>query len=96
MAHGRRESHSGLIRCGRAARWKTFGTGLTKADPSCSEGYPPQCGAYTTQLRSLNTELAGQAQALSRARTFVAFHDFAPNFAERFGLKAEYLGTCPR
>jgi len=42
----------------------------------------------------LNTELAGQLKPF-QGKTFVAFHDFAPYFAERFGLKAEYLVDVP-
>ena len=68
--------------------------GLVKADPSCAEGYRRNAEAYTTQLRALNTEIADQLRPF-RGKTFVAFHDFAPYFAERFGLKAEFMVDVP-
>lgn len=68
--------------------------GLVKADPSCAEGYRRNAEAFTTQLRALNTELAGQLKPF-QGKTFVAFHDFAPYFAERFGLKAEFMVDVP-
>ena len=68
--------------------------GLVKADPSCAEGYRRNAAAYTAELKQLNSEIAAQLQPY-RGKTFVAFHDFAPYFAERYGLKAEYLVDVP-
>ena len=68
--------------------------GLVKADPSCAEGYRRNAAAYSTQLRALNTEIAGQLKPF-QGKSFVAFHDFAPYFAERFGLKAEFVVDVP-
>lgn len=71
--------------------------GLVKADPSCAEGYRRNAAAYTAelkQLKQLNSEIAAQLQPY-RGKTFVAFHDFAPYFAQRYGLKAESLVDVP-
>jgi zinc/manganese transport system substrate-binding protein len=73
---------------------ETIRDGLIKADPSCAEGYKRNAAAYTTQLRQLNSEIAGQLKPYS-GKTFIAFHDFAPYFAERYGLKAEFLVDVP-
>ena len=68
--------------------------GLVKADPSCAEGYRRNAAAYTTELKKLNGEIAAQLQPY-QGKTFVAFHDFAPYFAQRYGLRAEFLVDVP-
>jgi zinc/manganese transport system substrate-binding protein len=68
--------------------------GLVKADPSCVEGYRRNAAAYTAELKKLNGEIAAQLQPY-RGKTFVAFHDFAPYFAQRYGLRAEFLVDVP-
>jgi zinc/manganese transport system substrate-binding protein len=73
---------------------ETIRDGLIQADPSCAEGYRRNAAAFTAQLQQLNSEIAAQLQPY-RGKTFVAFHDFAPYFADRYGLKAEYLVDVP-
>jgi zinc transport system substrate-binding protein len=73
---------------------ETIRDGLVKADPSCAEGYRRNAGAFIAQLRQLDQQLAA-ALAPFRGRTLVAFHDVAPYFAERYGLKAEFLVDVP-
>jgi len=68
--------------------------GLVKADPGCSETYTRNAAAYSDQLRQLNSEIAGQLKPYA-GKTFIAFHDFAPYFAQRYGLKAAYLVDVP-
>jgi zinc/manganese transport system substrate-binding protein len=68
--------------------------GLIQADPSCADGYRRNAAAYIAELNQLNSEIAGQLQPY-RGKTFVAFHDFAPYFAQRYGLKADYLVDVP-
>jgi zinc/manganese transport system substrate-binding protein len=68
--------------------------GLVKADPSCAEGYRRNAAAYTTELKKLNGEIAAQLQPY-QGKTFVAFHDFAPYFAQRYGLRVEFLVDVP-
>jgi zinc/manganese transport system substrate-binding protein len=68
--------------------------GLVTADPSCAPTYRRNAAAYIVQLRQLNAALAEQLSPY-RGKTFVAFHDVAPYFAERYGLKAEFLVDVP-
>ena len=72
----------------------TIRDGLIQADPSCADGYRRNAAAFTAQLKQLNSEIAGQLEPY-RGKTFVAFHDFAPYFAQRYGLKADYLVDVP-
>ena len=93
-AHGEVNPHIWLDPLRAVQQVENIRDGLVKADPSCAEGYRRNAEAYTTQLRALNTEIADQLRPF-RGKTFVAFHDFAPYFAERFGLKAEFLVDVP-
>jgi zinc/manganese transport system substrate-binding protein len=68
--------------------------GLIQADPSCADGYRRNAAAYIAELNQLNSEIAAQLKPY-QGKTFVAFHDFAPYFAQRYGLKAEYLVDVP-
>jgi len=68
--------------------------GLIQADPGCAAGYRRQAAAYTTQLRQLHREIDAQLRPY-RGSSFVAAHDFAPYFAERYGLKADSLVDVP-
>ncbi|MCP9801857.1 metal ABC transporter substrate-binding protein [Synechococcus sp. RedBA-s] len=93
-AHGEVNPHIWLDPLRAVQQVENIRDGLVKADPSCAEGYRRNAAAYSTQLRALNTEIAGQLKPF-QGKTFVAFHDFAPYFAERFGLKAEFLVDVP-
>ncbi len=68
--------------------------GLVKADPGCSAGYRQRAAAYTAQLKELNTAIATQLRPF-RGKTFIAFHDFAPYFAERYDLQADFVVDVP-
>ncbi|MCP9891774.1 zinc ABC transporter substrate-binding protein [Cyanobium sp. Aljojuca 7D2] len=93
-AHGAVNPHIWLDPLRAAQQVETIRDGLIKADPNCAEGYKRNAAAYITQLRQLNSEIAGQLKPYS-GKTFIAFHDFAPYFAERYGLKAEFLVDVP-
>jgi zinc/manganese transport system substrate-binding protein len=93
-AHGAVNPHIWLDPLRAVQQVETIRDGLIKADPSCAEGYKRNAAAYITQLRQLNSEIAGQLKPYS-GKTFIAFHDFAPYFAERYGLKAEFLVDVP-
>ena len=67
---------------------------LVKADPDCADGYTKRAAAYASQLKGLNTTIATQLKPF-RGQTFIAFHDFAPYFAERYGLKADFVVDVP-
>lgn len=77
-----------------AQQLTTIRDGLIAADPGCAAGYRQRAAAAIAQLRQLDLEIAGQLQPY-RGRSFVAFHDVAPYFAARYGLKANFLVDVP-
>ena len=93
-AHGAVNPHIWLDPLRAVQQVETIRDGLVKADPSCAEGYKRNAAAYITQLQTLNSEIAAQLKPYS-GKTFIAFHDFAPYFAQRYGLKAEFLVDVP-
>ncbi len=92
--HGEVNPHIWLDPLRAVQQVETIRDGLVKADPSCAEGYRRNAAAYTTQLKQLNSEIARQLKPY-RGKTFVAFHDFAPYFAQRYSLKADYVVDVP-
>jgi len=92
--HGTVNPHIWLDPLRAAQQVETIRDGLMKADPSCAAGYRQRAASTTTQLRQLNNTLASQLKPF-RGKTFVAFHDVAPYFAERYGLKAVVLVDVP-
>ena len=92
--HGAVNPHIWLDPLRAVQQVESIRDGLIQADPSCAEGYRRNAAAYTAQLKQLNSEIANQLQPY-RGKTFVAFHDFAPYFAQRYGLKADYLVDVP-
>ena len=92
--HGAVNPHIWLDPLRAVQQVETIRDGLIQADPSCAEGYRRNAAAYTAQLKQLNSDIAAQLQPY-QGKTFVAFHDFAPYFAQRYGLKAEYLVDVP-
>jgi zinc/manganese transport system substrate-binding protein len=93
-SHGEVNPHIWLDPLRAVQQVETIRDGLMKADPSCAEGYKRNAAAYTAELKQLNSEIASQLEPY-RGKTFVAFHDFAPYFAQRYGLKADYLVDVP-
>ena len=92
--HGAVNPHIWLDPLRAVQQVATIRDGLIQADPSCADGYRRNAAAFTAQLKQLNSEIAGQLEPY-RGKTFVAFHDFAPYFAQRYGLKADYLVDVP-
>lgn len=93
-AHGPVNPHIWLDPLRAVQQVETIRDGLAQADPACAEGYRRNAAAFTAQLRGLHAELATQLRPF-RGKTFVAFHDVAPYFAERYGLKAAFLVDVP-
>ena len=99
-AHGHRDAHGAvnphiwLDPLRAVQQVNTIRDGLVNADPSCADGYRRNAAAYTAQLRQLNSEIAGQLKPYA-GKTFVAFHDVAPYFADRYALKADFLVDIP-
>jgi zinc transport system substrate-binding protein len=68
--------------------------GLIVADPAGKEIYTTNAGAYIKKLRELDAETTKMLQPFA-GKTFVAFHDFAPYFAQSYNLKANFLVDVP-
>jgi zinc transport system substrate-binding protein len=68
--------------------------GLIAADPAGKEIYTANAAAYIQQLRDLDAETTKLLQPYA-GKTFVAFHDFAPYFAQSYNLKASFLVDLP-
>ncbi len=68
--------------------------GLIAADPPGEAVYTANAAAYIEELRSLDSEISTALQPYA-GKTFVAFHDFAPYFAQSYDLKAEFLVEVP-
>ena len=68
--------------------------GLIAADPSCADRYKSNADSYIAKLEDLNAEFAASLKPY-QGKTFVAFHDFATYFANRYALKAEFLVDLP-
>ncbi len=68
--------------------------GLIAADPSGKEIYTANAAAYMQRLRELDKETTKMLQPFA-GKTFVAFHDFAPYFAQSYNLKADFLVDVP-
>lgn len=68
--------------------------GLIQADPGCAAGYRRRAAAYTAQLRQLHRDLARQLRPYA-GQTFIAFHDVAPYFAQRYNLRADDVVDVP-
>ena len=68
--------------------------GLVKANPSCAASYRSNAATYVAKLKTLNAEITNQLNPY-QGKTFVAFHDFAPYFASRYKLKADFLVDVP-
>jgi zinc/manganese transport system substrate-binding protein len=92
--HGALNPHIWLDPLRAVQQVETIRDGLVKADPSCADGYRRNAAATIAQLRQLNSEIAAQLKPY-RGKTFVAFHDVAPYFAQRYGLRAAFLVDVP-
>ncbi|MBD2461448.1 zinc ABC transporter substrate-binding protein [Oscillatoria sp. FACHB-1407] len=68
--------------------------GLIAADPEGEAVYTANAATYIQQLKELDSEITAMLQPYA-GKTFVAFHDFAPYFAESYGLDAEFLVDVP-
>lgn len=68
--------------------------GLIAADPSGKAVYTANAAAYIQQLKALDAEITQTLQPFA-GKTFVAFHDFAPYFADSYQLTAQFLVDVP-
>lgn len=68
--------------------------GLIAADPEGKEAYTANAAAYIDKLKALDAEFATALKPYA-GKEFVTYHEFAPYFAQRYNLKAEYLVGVP-
>ncbi|HEY9646283.1 MAG TPA: zinc ABC transporter substrate-binding protein [Chroococcidiopsis sp.] len=68
--------------------------GLIAADPEGRAEYTANATAYIEQLQALDAEITATLQPYT-GKTFIAFHDFAPYFAQSYELKAAFLVDVP-
>jgi zinc transport system substrate-binding protein len=68
--------------------------GLIAADPAGKDVYTANAVTYIQQLRDLDAEIIKLLKPYA-GKTFVAFHDFAPYFAQSYNLKANFLVDLP-
>ncbi len=92
--HGEINPHIWLDPLRAVQQVENIRDGLIAADKSCEEGYTTNAASFVSQLKDLNTEFSAQLKPYA-GKTFVAFHDFAPYFAQRYSLNAEYLVDLP-
>ena len=93
-SHGEDDPHIWLDPVRAAQQVENIRDGLVKADPSCAEEYNRNAEQFSAKLNELNTEFTAKLKPYS-GKTFVAFHDFATYFANRYSLKAEFLVDLP-
>ena len=92
--HGEVNPHIWLDPVRAAQQVENIRDGLVEADPGCASTYQKNAELFTQKLKNLNNDIANQLQPYS-GKGFVAFHDFAPYFAERYQLKASYIVDLP-
>jgi zinc transport system substrate-binding protein len=68
--------------------------GLIAADPGGKPIYTANAAAYIEQLKALDADITRSLQPFA-GKTFVAFHDFAPYFADSYQLEAQFLVSVP-
>lgn len=92
--HGPVNPHVWLDPRRAAQQVATIRDGLIAADPRCRVRYDANAEEFLDDLRRLDRDLARQLAPFA-GRRFVAFHDTAPYFAERYRLQAEFLVDVP-
>lgn len=92
--HGPINPHIWLDPLRAVQQVETIRDGLIAAKPACKEQFSANAASFTAELRALDTELAAQLKPFA-GKTFVAFHDFAPYFAERYKLKTAFVVEAP-
>ena len=73
---------------------ETIRDALIDLNPDCSQVYASNASSYIDKLFDLHSEISLKLEPY-KGKSFVAFHDFAPYFAERYQLTAEYLVDLP-
>ncbi|MBE9175331.1 zinc ABC transporter substrate-binding protein [Synechocystis salina LEGE 06155] len=73
---------------------KNIRDGMITVDPEGTEIYTANAAKFIAELEALDGEITAKLAPFT-GKTFVAFHDFAPYFAQSYDLKAEFLVDVP-
>lgn len=92
--HGEFNPHIWLDPKRAIAQVENIRDGLIAADPEGEAEYTANAAAFIADLEALDAELTAKL-APFQGQTFVVFHDFAPYFADSYGLQAETLVGIP-
>jgi zinc/manganese transport system substrate-binding protein len=92
--HGKYNPHIWLDPKRAIEQVENIRDGLIAADPEGEAEYTANAAAYIEQLQELDAETTKRLQPYA-GNTFVAFHDFAPYFAQSYNLKANFLVDVP-
>ncbi len=68
--------------------------GMIAVDPEGAEIYTANAAAFIAELEALDAEISEKLAPFA-GQPFVVFHDFAPYFAESYGLDTEFLVDVP-
>lgn len=93
-AHGELNPHIWLDPKRAIQQVENIRDGLIAADPDGQEIYAANAAAYIQKLRELDVEATALLQPYA-GKTFVAFHDFSPYFADSYNLQATFLVDVP-
>ena len=92
--HGENNPHVWLDPKRAIQQVENIRDGMIAVDPEGEEIYTANAAAFIAELEALDAEITEQLAPFA-GQTFVAFHDFAPYFAESYGLAAEFLVDVP-
>ncbi|UAJ73572.1 zinc ABC transporter substrate-binding protein [Synechocystis sp. PCC 7339] len=73
---------------------KNIRDGMIAVDPEGTEIYTANAAKFIAELEALDGEITNKLAPFT-GKTFVAFHDFAPYFAQSYNLKAEFMVDVP-
>lgn len=92
--HGKYNPHIWLDPKRAIQQVENIRDGLIAADPEGKDVYSANAATYIQKLQDLDAETTKLLQPYD-GKTFVAFHDFAPYFAQSYNLKATFLVDVP-
>ncbi len=92
--HGEFNPHIWLDPARAVQQVENIRDGLIAIDPDGEAEYKANAAAYIEELQALDNEIAEKLAPFA-GQTLVVFHDFAPYFAERYGLQTEMLVGIP-
>ncbi|MEY3299406.1 MAG: hypothetical protein RLZZ597_2666 [Cyanobacteriota bacterium] len=92
--HGENNPHIWLDPKRAIQQVENIRDGMIAVDPEGAEIYTANAAAFIAELEALDAEISEKLAPFA-GQSFVVFHDFAPYFAESYGLKTEFLVDVP-